>query len=144
MKSTDNKKRAYRNQILRAFCITRGMMWEPVNDWEPIDATLWNKRDKRIGVAKVFNDLGKYGSKPVIHVAKPSIDFLQEFSLLTGLKVAVVIKFKDTAKYFRLNDPKNFKPVEVIKRGKTYSVYELPVSLLGDIVSRSDSTRQTS
>ena len=60
MKSTNVQEIVRAYDILDAFCSpARGMLYEPIKDWEPIDAILVHLRTKKYcGIARIFSRPG--------------------------------------------------------------------------------------
>ena len=120
-------------KVLDQFC-ARGMTYNPVFNWDNIDATLFREgTEKQVGVVKVFSAMGNFGNKPYVDLAKEPIDFLTELGLLLGKKnaAAVIVKFRDKLMYWKID--RELVADQVMKRGKPYNFYKLPINLLKNV-----------
>jgi hypothetical protein len=109
------------------FCTHKNLQYEPVNDWDKIDAKLYNENGKQVGLARLKSCPSKYGSQPVVAVEKELLDFLHELGLLCGYHIALMIKFRDKVKYFRLDKPSKFPFENKLLRGKSHTTYLIPI-----------------
>ena len=134
MDSTNARDRVRRNETMATFCDPpRNMLYKPVNHLKQIDATLWYEQnpEKICGLARIVSVPVKFGVKPMLEVEKEIIDFLFELSLLCKIASAVIFRFRDGKLYYwRIENPNALKYENSMKRGKSYTTYQLPIQNL--------------
>ncbi len=132
MKSTSAEDRVKRNRTMDQFCApSRGMLYNPVNTFEKIDAVLHlEKNDKITGLAKVISQPGKFGNKPTFEVEKELVDYLYELGLLIGKASAIICRFRDKSFYWRVESPDKLTFENSTKRGKSHTTYKIPINYL--------------
>ena len=133
MNSTNAGDRCKTKDILDAFCTSdRKMLYEFVSDWDNIDGVLVNEiNGKKLGIVKVFSVQGNFGSKPVVELDKVKLDFLNELAKLMGKAAAVILKFRNEIKYWKID--RHLQSEQKMLRGKPYNFYNLPVNLLKNL-----------
>jgi hypothetical protein len=131
MKTTNCIERVKTKDILDRFC-ARGMLYEPVWDFEGVDAILLLEKNKqRCGIARIFSSPGNFGNRPVVELPAEPIDFMRELANLMGKSAAVIVKFRNKVMYWKID--RMLQPRQVMKRGKPANLYLLPINLLKNV-----------
>ena len=135
MKSTNAEERCKAKDILDMLCSPqRKILYDFIYDWDQIDAILVHEHNinKQCGIARIFSSPCNFGNKPVVELPKEAIDFMRELALLMGKAGAAVIKFRDKVMYWKIDD-RELQPRQIMKRGKPYNYYLLPINLLKNV-----------
>lgn len=138
MKSTNAADRVARNRIYDQFCSPeRGMVYDPVNHMDQMDAVLWSEKkpfEKLFGVSRLVKQPGNFGNQPVVAVEKEKVDFVNELAILCGVKAAIVFKFRDgKLMYWRVEELDKVPFETNMKRGKACVTYQIPIQNLRQV-----------
>jgi hypothetical protein len=115
MITNNSEERVAFNKLMDRFCANQKveLEYEPIYDFDHIDARLYWKtgkhKNKVCGHVKMFKMREKYGSKPSALIKAAPLEILYQLSLLCGVSAAVIAKFRDKAKYFKVEDTAKYK-----------------------------------
>jgi hypothetical protein len=134
MNSTNPTERVKLNRTLDVFCGKRNLWYRPIYDMDSIDGEILAKdQGKPIGLVKVKSSPCNYSTNPAVGVDKELVGFLYELGVLAGIKVALIVRFRDVSKYVRLEDIDKLPTATKTIGKRTQEQYMFPIQTLQDI-----------